>query len=69
METAENSEGKRPLGRLRLWWNDVGKRDVEFLNGDPTGKQEQPTGRTGRTAENTQEDERDYTNTTIIKTT
>lgn len=33
MVLAENLEGRRPLGRPRLRWEDVVTRDVESLNG------------------------------------
>ena len=34
MVMAENPEGKRPLGRIRRKWEDVVKRNEEFLNGE-----------------------------------
>eukprot|EP00102_Acyrthosiphon_pisum_P014323 XP_008184319.1 PREDICTED: zinc finger protein 664-like [Acyrthosiphon pisum] len=34
----ENPKGKRPLGRPRLRWEDLVKRDVESLNGGPDWK-------------------------------
>jgi len=34
----ENSVGKRPLGRSRLKWEDVIRKDVEALNGGPDWK-------------------------------
>jgi len=33
MTMDENSVGKRPLGRPRLRWEDMIKKDVEVLNG------------------------------------
>jgi len=36
----ENPKGKRPLGRPCLRWEDLIKRDVESLNGDPDWKTE-----------------------------
>jgi len=34
----ENPVDKRPLGRPRLRWEDIIKRDVEALNGGPDWK-------------------------------
>lgn len=38
---------KKPLRRPHFKWNDVVKRDVEYINGGPDWKEEQLTGRIG----------------------